>query len=112
MHPNKIKNPGRDWLLVIKDVEQKSIGSILLTEELPYAANIGYYSGRVIKIGVNVASFLNLKEEEILNKRIAFRQYLADAIKFAEKINDQTVFLIHAKDVDLVIDETTDISML
>jgi hypothetical protein len=108
--PRQIK-PINEWLMVLRDENPKAVGSILLTDTLPFAANVGYYSGRVYKIGDKVCSALNVTEEEILNSKVVFRQYLSDVVNFNEKIDDKQVFLLHSKDVEMIVDDSVDIQL-
>jgi hypothetical protein len=114
-------NPLNDMLMIVRDDYPKAKGSILLTEELPVAANIAYYSGRVIKIGPRVLSLLGLeKEEDIVGKRVAFRRYLSEIVTLREKYDGKDVFLLHAgkgdapntSEVEILLDEDTKINLL
>jgi hypothetical protein len=109
--PDQYK-PINEWLMVIRDENPKSIGSIILTETLPFAANIAYYSGKVFKIGQRVCDYLNVSKEELFEKKVVFRQYLSDVICFKNKIDNKQVFLLHAKDVELLVDNSVKVELL
>jgi co-chaperonin GroES (HSP10) len=113
--------PLNDYIVIARDEYPKAVGSILLTEELPMAANIAYYSGRVLKIGPRVLSLLGLtSEDQIIGKRVAFRRYLSEIVTLREKWEGKEVFFLHAakddkygtSEVEIILDEDTKVNLL
>jgi hypothetical protein len=104
-------NPKGFWILVKSDVNQEATsGGILLTQELPGSAQLGYYTGDILRFGNKVLSFLNmnrekpLTSEDLLNKKLIYKHYLSDVIKFLCKDDDnRNVFMIHIADPNLNI---------
>jgi hypothetical protein len=104
-------NPKGFWILVKSDVNQEATsGGILLTQELPGSAQLGYYTGDILRFGDKVLSFLNmnrekpLTSEDLLNKKLIYKHYLSDVIKFLCKDDDnRNVFMIHIADPNLNI---------
>lgn len=104
-------NPKGFWILVKSDVNQEATsGGILLTQELPGSTQLGYYTGDILRFGDKVLSFLNmnrekpLTSEDLLNKKLIYKHYLSDVIKFLCKDDDnRNVFMIHIADPNLNI---------
>lgn len=90
--------------LVIKEDIQQTVttGGIILTEKLPTAAEVGFYTGTVLKEGSYVQEYLS-QSESLVGKRICHRQYLADVVKFNEKEDGHTVFILDARDVEAIV---------
>lgn len=114
--------PLGDMIMIVRDEYPKKVGSIILTDELPHAANIAYFSGRVIKIGEKVVKLLGLeREEDIVGKRVAFRRYLSECVTLRERYDDgREVFFLHASksgtpntsEVEILLDDDVEIKLL
>lgn len=99
------------WVLVKADVDQEyTSGGILLTQELPGSAKLGYYTGDILRFGDKVLSFVNmnrdvpLTEQDLLTKKLIYKHYLSDVVKFLCKDDDnRSIFMIHLADPNLNI---------
>ena len=100
--------------LVIKADEQQreSLGGIILTDDLPLAANVAYYTGTILKVGSHVNEDL-MTDENLIGKRVAYRRYLSEVIVFNEKDEDnKTCFVLHVKDIEGFLDPGVKISVI
>lgn len=100
-------------LLVTEDrVPQTSSGGIFLTDKLPVAAELGFYTGVVLKESKNVQKGLQLSES-LVGKRICHRKYFGEARRLKEPDEDgHLVFLIEASDVVAIIGEGITIDVI
>lgn len=99
------------WVLVKADVDQQeTTGGIVLTQELPGSARLGYNTGDILKFGEKVLDFINrnrqvkVTAEDLLTKKLIYKHYLGDVVKFLCKDDDnRNVFMIHLADPNLNI---------
>ncbi len=99
------------WALVRADKSQtQTQGGILLTENLGGEAIFGYYTGVILRYGDKVLEFINCNREvritadELTTKKLIYKNYLADAVKFLYKDSDgHQIFMIHLADPNLNI---------
>lgn len=104
-------NPIGHWILVKADNQQKSTsGGILLMEDLPGSVSMSYYTGDVLKYGEKVLDFLNINRDlpltsaDLSSKKLIYKHYLSEVIKFLCKDEDERdVFLINIADPNLNI---------
>lgn len=101
--------------MYVKEDPQQTMtaGGIHLTEILPNAAVVGFYTGIVLRAGVDALEDLNplASDGNIIGKRVCHRQYLADVMKF-EKDEGQVVFILNSKDVEGVVDDGTKVDAI
>ncbi len=99
------------WMVVKADPTQtETSGGIVLTQDLPGAAKMGYTTGQILSIGTKVLEFLNmnrdekLTENDLLTKKLVYKHYLSEVIRFLTKDEDnQEIFMIHIADPNLNI---------
>ena len=98
---NQFRPLGR-WLIVKEDPEQtKTSGGIILTEQRPTGADVGYFTGTVLRVGRDVQDMIGT---DLLHKRICHRKYLSDVIKFSEPHEDGSlVFVMKSDDVEAIV---------
>lgn len=112
-------NPINFWLVVKRDERQEATkGGILITEILPTAANLAYFTGTILKISdealdyFNKGRVLSLTQETVRNYKVVYRQYLSEVISLMNKDEDSLpVFMMQAKDI-IGLSLNTKISML
>jgi co-chaperonin GroES (HSP10) len=98
---NQFRPMGK-WMVVKEDPEQcVTAGGIFLTETRPMAADVGYFTGTVLKVGKEVEDALGINP---LGLKICHRKYLADVIRFGEPHEDGcSVFLMKSDDVEAIV---------
>jgi hypothetical protein len=108
----------RKYQVIIKhDVDERKIGSLVLTDKLLGAEEIGFGTGKVLKIGDKVLDFLNrgrqslLTESDLTSQRVMYRQYLSNAWKF-DKEDNQVICMIHVHDLVGLVPETVSVTSL
>lgn len=99
------------WLVVKEDPEQtETQGGIILTEQRPTAADVGYSTGTVLKVGRDVEDAVG---HQLIGKRICHRKYLADVIRFNERHEDGSlIFIMKSDDVEGIVPEGLKIDAL
>ena len=104
-------NPFGTWLVVKEDPEQtETKGGIILTEVRPMAADLGFFTGTVLKQGKDVKDTCGF---DLVGERICHRKFLADVIKFSTKHEDgSTVFVMKLDDVEAMVGEGTKIDAI
>lgn len=104
-------HPTGYWLLARADKDQtQTQGGIFLTQTLGGEAIFGYYTGKVLRYGDKVLDFLNcnrtskITQEELLNEKLIYKNYLADTVKFLYKDkDDHKIFMLNIADPNLNI---------
>ncbi len=95
------------WLVVKRDTKQETTkGGIIITEQLPTAANLAYFTGAILKISEDALSYINrgraklLTTDSIQKYKVVYRQYLSEVISLLNKDEDGLpVFMMQVKDI-------------
>jgi len=100
-------SPGHYQLFVIEDPQQtETAGGLILTEKLTAAAEVGFHTGTIYKYGRDTHLLMGFpKEWDMTGQRVVFRQYLSQAVRFKDKIDDKNVFMIRADDIVALVSE-------
>lgn len=113
-------NPINSWMIIKRDEPQYATkGGIIITEQLPVAANLAYFTGNILKISNEALEYINLARnnkytlDNLKNYKVVYRQYLSEVISLLNKDEDNLpVFMMQAKDIVAIIDSNTQIRML
>jgi co-chaperonin GroES (HSP10) len=91
-----------EWVLVKADPRVKQTpGGLVLTEELTQIEKLMEGTGRILSIGGRARNIVSDIEP---GDRVCYRGFLKDAHK-VDKIEGCDVFIIHCKDLLMVIDD-------
>lgn len=114
---NQVTPRGNNIIVEHEDYERK-VGSIYLTEKLTGQEEIGFASGKILKIGNKVLDFVNLgrdvllTEEDLLNKKAIYRQHLKNAWRLTKLDNGVTISMVRIEDVVGLVDMDVKVTAL